>query len=185
MNQAEYAKHLGISQQRIAKMLQQGIISSGVVKFKRGTKTGYKIDPKKADVDYQNNRDHHNRPDPKKKKAAPKARKQKPSPAEKEDTAHAAGTGGISYADARKLNEQYKAALKKLEYEEKSGKTVNTDTVKRDAERAARIVKDLVTSWPGRTAPIITPLTDVFEVEQALKQETDQLLTEISKEVLK
>lgn len=184
MNQAQYAKHLGISQQRVAKMLQQGIISSGVVKFKRGTKTGYKIDPKKADVDYEKNRDHHNRPAPKKKKAA-KAKKPKPTPQEKKDTARQAGTGGISYANARSLNEQYKAALKKLEYEEKTSKLINTDAVKRDAARAARIVKELVTSWPGRTAPIITPLTDVFEVEQALKRECDLLLTEISKGVLR
>ena len=34
MNQTQYAKHFSISQQRVAKMLQQGIISNGVVIFK-------------------------------------------------------------------------------------------------------------------------------------------------------
>ena len=275
MNQAKFAKHLGISQQRVAKLTQRGIFTT-VVKFKRGSRDGYRYDPVQGKKDYDGNRSHVNRPKEKpvkkrKPKAAPKKKAGKAAKRNKVtktirfevfkrdgftcqycgkappgavlevdhiDPHSKGGDDGIenyttscfdcnrgkddrpldkipsailskqelaeekkrqieeliklsgllpfgTLLEAQKHKETYLGYLKKLEYEERAGKTVNTDTVRRDAERAARIVKELVTSWPGRTAPIITPLTDVFEVEQALKKECDQLLNEISKEILK
>ena len=92
-------------------------------------------------------------------------------------TARAGGTIGVTFID-----QQYKAALRKLEYEEKTGRLISAEEVKRDASRVGMIVKERVSAWPGRTAPLVAPISDIFEVEQILKREGDQLLTEISKE---
>lgn len=86
--------------------------------------------------------------------------------------------------DAQKEKETYLAALKKLEYEQKNGELILAEDVKHDAARAARIVKGAVSSWPGRTAPLLAPVSDVFEVEQILKRECDQLLNEIADEFI-
>jgi len=267
VNQTKFAKHLGISRQRVQKLLQRGIFTT-VVKEPWGSRWKYTFDPVQGKKDYDGNRSHVNRPEkkaPPKKKPGKAAKRHKVTKAirfevfkrdgftcqycgqappdvelevdhvdphstggkdgmenyatacfdcnrgkddnalgklpatitkkkaeakKKRDeirkTIEASGIGSLgTLSEAQIVKETYLGALRKLEYEEKSGKTVSTDSVKRDAERAARIVKDLVTSWPGRTAPIVTPLTDVFEVEQALKKECDLLLTEISKEVLR
>ena len=89
-----------------------------------------------------------------------------------------------SLSEAQKFKETYLGALRKLEYEKESGKLINADDVRKDAEKEARIVKERVIAWPGRTAPLVAPVTDEFEVEQILKRETDQLLEEISKAVI-
>jgi len=187
VNQAQYAKHLGISQQRVAKLLQQGIISSGVVKFQRGTKLGYRIDPKKADVDYNKNRDHQNRPKPKAKpeqKPKPGTKKRDPPPEVMESTARTAGTKGMDYNTARTLHEQYRAALSKLEYEEKSGKLIPAEQVRKDADALGRLVKGLFTAMPPRTAPLLAAETDPFKVQQMMIKEVNQILTEIADTLL-
>ncbi len=196
MNQAQFAEHLGITQQRVAKLTQRGIFTT-VVKFKRGSRDGYEYDPVQGKKDFDNNRSHVNRPKkkakrkPKAKAAKKKVVKKKSEPTEIERQAMAQAIidqAGLkvfkTLTEAQTFKETYLGALRKIEYDKESGKSLDAEDVKRDAERVARIVKEKVTSWPGRTAPIITPLTDVFEVEQALKKECDQLLNEISKEVL-
>ena len=181
MNQSEYAKHLGISQQRVSKMLKQGIISRGVVEIKSGTRTVYDIDPKKADVDYEENRSLMNRPDSKPKGA----RKPKLTLPEMEDAAQAAWTGGITRADAERINAQYNAALKKLTYEERTGKVIMASEVAKDAAHAGRLVKERLTAIPARIAPLVAIESDPFQCEQVMKKEINQILEEISKEALK
>jgi len=87
--------------------------------------------------------------------------------------------------EAQKHKETYLAALKKLEYEQKCGELIPAEQVKRDAERAARIVKEKVTSWPGRVAALVAVEPDPFKCDQILRQECNQLLDEIAKEVLR
>ena len=65
------------------------------------------------------------------------------------------------------------------------GELIPVEQVKRDAERAGRIVKEKVTSWPGRVAALVAVESDVFKADQILRQECNQLLDEISREVLR
>ena len=168
LTQKQYATFSGLSQGYVSKLIKRGM---PVGKKKR-------INPIAADKWRAENI------------ITPDARQEKPednesavSPEEMKTTAQKANIGKVTRSEAERVLSQYKAALKKLEYEEKTGKLILASEVVRDATRAARIVKDLVSSWPARTAPIITPLTDVFEVEQALKRECDYLLTQISEAV--
>ena len=65
------------------------------------------------------------------------------------------------------------------------GELIPSEQVRRDAKRAGRIVKEKVTSWPGRVAALVAVESDVFKVDQILRQECNQLLDEISREVLR
>nr|MBC8360929.1 hypothetical protein [Candidatus Desulfatibia profunda] len=79
-------------------------------------------------------------------------------------------------ANADKVERENKTATKEL---------IPAEQVKRDAERAARIVKEKVTSWPGRVAALVAVEPDPFKCDQILRQECNQLLDEIAKEVLR
>lgn len=80
-----------------------------------------------------------------------------------------------------------KAQADRTERENKtaSSELLPADIVKRDASKAGQVVKEKVTSWPGRVSPLVAVESDPFKVEQILKKECNQLLDEISKGVLK
>lgn len=145
------------------------------------TKKGrsYDIDPYQADRELEEKLDPTNQPSPKKG-----ARKPKPSPAVMEGKAKEGGTAGITYNEARTLSEQYRAALRKLEYEEKSGKLILASEVAKDADHIGRLIKERLTAIPIRIAPLIAVQNDPFECEQIIKTEINQILQELSKEVL-
>lgn len=93
-------------------------------------------------------------------------------------------TGGsaTSYAQARAIKEAYEARLKKLEYDEKSGKLIPADKVKADCFKAAVVVKEALLNLPIRIAPELASLTDPFEVERVLRQEIHAVLDLCSRE---
>lgn len=171
LTQSQYSAYCGKSQGYISKLIKRGMPTVKVGKKRR-------IDPIEADKWRSKNI---NAQDVDQIGKADGGNERTVSAEEKKEVIEKSGlTIFKNVTEAQALDRSYAAALKKLEFEEKSGELISAEDVKRDAERAARIVKDLVTSWPGRTAPIVAPITDVFEVEQALKRECDQLLNEIA-----
>lgn len=186
MNQSEYAKHLGISQQRVSKMLKQGIISSGVVVTRRGSREIYDIDPEEADVDYEENRSLMNRPEPKlKKKKAKGARKPKLTLPEVKSMIRAVGESGATKAESERIIAQCKAILIKSECEKESGKLILASEVAKDGDRLGRLINERLTAVSPRVAPLVAPLSDPFQCEQVMKKEINQILEEVSKEALK
>ena len=175
ITQAKFAEILGVSQPCVSVYIRKGKLA-GAIKH-RGHRT--LIDLDKALAILPGNMSNINRKQPTWKP------KKELSAEEKEKTAEKAGIAGVDYNTAHTLHEQYRAALRKLEYEEKRGQLISADQVRRDADSAARLVKDKVTTWPSRIAPLIAAESDLFKCEQILKQECDQLLEEISQEVLK
>ena len=65
----------------------------------------------------------------------------------------------------------FEALLKKLEYEEKSGKLVEIAKVEMEAFAAARVARDRLLLIPDRVAPIIIGETDMFEIKRVLREE--------------
>lgn len=184
MNQSQYAKHRGISQQRVAKLIQQGKIKKGVKK--KGNV--YSIDPVKADAELEGNLAPINRPKPKKSEPKPKSgkrsKKKDPPQAEMQNTAKEGGTVGMSYNTAHTLHEQYRAALRRLEYEEKKAELIPAESVRKDADALGRLVKGLFTAMPPRTAPLLAAESDPFKVQQMMIKEINQILDEISDTLL-
>ncbi len=178
MNQSEYAKHRGVSQQCISKYIEREQLKWSVTKKGRA----YEIDPDKADRELEETLDPINRPKSKPKKGA---KTTKLSPAVMEGKAREGGTAGMTYSTARTLSEQYRAALRKLEYDEKSGKLILASKVARDADSVGRLIKERLTAIPIRIAPLVAVKSDPFECEQVIKKEINQILEELSKGVLR
>ena len=93
-------------------------------------------------------------------------------------------TGGnaSSYAQARAIKEAYEARLKKLEYDEKSGKLIPADKVKADCFKAAVVVKEALLNLPPRISAELASTIDPFEVERILRQELHAVLDLCSRE---
>jgi len=177
MTQAEYAAHRGISQPRISKLLKTGQIPAGCMKKISGRKL---IDRDKADAALSENLDRMYNPNPA-KKGMPKAKPKKPSKPEMERTTKTAGTKGMSMADAQKLQAQYKAAILKLDYEERTGKLILAASVDKDFFDIARLTRDAILNIPDRVSAELASMTDTHVISEKLTAELTQALEGLSR----
>jgi len=76
----------------------------------------------------------------------------------------------------RQKKETLEIMLKKLEYEEKSGKLIPRAEVERDVFNAARAARDLWNGITHRLAPMVLCKTDLAEVEQIMAKEIEPFL---------
>ena len=164
----EYAVLCGLSSQYIRRIIAKGIITKQAVK-KKGKR--FLINPEQADLDREKNVAPENRKKP----------KLKPTVEEKETVSKQAGTNKLDYAECRRLNEQYKAGLKKLDYDQKSGRLIPADEVEREYFDIARTVRDSLMNIPGRINAILAAELDEVKVNEILTQEITQALEVLSK----
>lgn len=95
----------------------------------------------------------------------------------------AAVGGGPSYAQSRAVRELFAARLAKLEFEERSGKLVDVDTLKVEAFKVHRRVRDAILNIPDRCAPRLATMTDPAEVHAYLLGEISQALRMLSADI--
>jgi len=170
MSQKEYAEHRKVSQAYISQLIKRGQIPKSVWRWEGKNRV---IDVVEADRILERTLD-------------PANRRVKADRVEaRQETVERAGMGGMDYNTARTLHEQYRAALRKLEYEERKGLLIPAEQVRKDADFAGRLVKRMVSNWPSRIAALVAAESDHFKCEQILRKECNQLLEEISQEVLK
>lgn len=80
-------------------------------------------------------------------------------------------TSGVTYQKSKAHKEMYEALIKKMEYEEKSGKLVDRATVERDVFTSNRAVRDKLLLLPDRVAPILIGETDMHRFKEVLRKE--------------
>jgi hypothetical protein len=156
-----YAKHRGMSLKAVQKAIQSGRI--------RTTADG-KIDPAQADADWERN-------------TGPKAQKTiavsspvtRPVPPPPEPMA-----GGLDYARARAVRENYLARLAKIEFEERSGKLISRDEVQVAAFNRFRTFRDGMLNIPDRVAAVLAAETDTAKVHGLLTTEIRKALHEFA-----
>jgi hypothetical protein len=137
----EYARRRGVSDTAVHKAIESGRI----------TTVSGKIDPEAADKQWAENTNPAYHPS-----RAPQS--------SGNDAKH-------SYQSSRAMREAYEAALKKLEYEERSGKLISAAQVEVEAFNAARIARDILLTIPHRVAPQIIGKSDISEIEKILRKE--------------
>ena len=171
--QKEFAKILGVTQQRVSKYIADKKLEGAYIKKGRRTL----INTERALELLGRNLDPAGSPPEGKKKRL------KVDDEKKREVADSAGTGGLSYQTARTLNEQYKAALNKLEYEKKSGKLVDVETLERLFFDAGRKVRDQLLAIPDRCAALVAAAYggDQHECREILKKEITNVCSEIAK----
>lgn len=162
----QYAKRRGVSPEAVSKAVETGRIST--VLDAAGKR---KIDPAKADAQWELNTSKAMQ----RKPTAPA----RPPVSESPDPAPTAGAGP-SYAQSRAIREAYAARLAKLEFEEKSEKLVEVDKVKVEAFRTARIVRDAILAVADRIDAELAVLNDRNEINRVLKTELVRALEDLA-----
>jgi hypothetical protein len=183
MTQTEYANHRGVSQPRVSQFIRSGKIPASAMKRISGKKL---IDMEKADAALKDNLDRAYNPNPKKpgtKNPGKKAPKPQPTipPDAPEKTAQA-GTSDMTLARAQQIQAQYKAALLKLEFEEKNGKLISLEQVETDFFNIGRRFRDAVLNIPDRVSAGLASDTDQHSIAMKLTEELTQALEELSRE---
>jgi phage terminase Nu1 subunit (DNA packaging protein) len=165
VSQVELAKELGISQPRIALLKKQGVFK-GATRI-NGKRVRFDLEKAKAVYD---------------ERVAPvnRVRKSKLTQREKVETVKQAKLPmEMDYSTARTLNEQYKAALKKLEFEERSGQLIGVDVVERTAFESGRKIRDQLQNVADRCSALVAAETDPFECKRILSKEINFILEEL------
>jgi hypothetical protein len=88
--------------------------------------------------------------------------------------------GGLSYTDARAWAQRYKAALLKVELEEKQGKLIDAEAVKAAAFNKGRMLRDSLLNIPDRMAAILAAESDQIKIADILAAEIRAALDELS-----
>ena len=165
MNVSAYARHRGVSHVAVLKAIKAGRIA----KEADGT-----IDPLKADAAWGGNTSPAQQRKPTKESTGKIERPIDPP-------SNTAGiTSGPSYAQSRAIKEAYNARLAKLEYEEKSGALVRTDSVKVSWFNVLRVLRDRALNLPDRLAPLLASETDPKLVRELLDTELRQILNDVA-----
>jgi hypothetical protein len=171
MTQAEYAKHRGISQPRIAKLISQGKLDGAYIKKGRR----YIINPEDADRLMESNRDpiHDARIRPKRPRIEPASKTPAPS------------GEGKSLNEAARLNMWYRAALLKIKYEKEVGALISKDKVTKQAAHMGALIKTHLESLPAKLGQELAGINEPKQVAQLLRREIKSALTALGNEIAK
>ena len=157
-----YAKHRGVSLPAVMKAISEERLKESV--RRRGP--GYQINVELADREWAENTDSMTG-------APAHMSRQGEAPLPTDDGQP------ISYAEARAQHERFKARLAQLELEQREGKLVEAEAVKREGFRVARLVRDSLLNLPDRVAGELAAETNQFKVHLRLTQEIRRALEDL------
>ena len=176
----EYAAHAQLSGRYVRDLIARGQIT------KRSTRpfgTRKQIHRERADEDMELNV--HTQHPGAAPRNIPKAARKEPSPddapGKTAQAVNAAGTGKLSFSDAKTIQAQYRAALLKLEYGEKSGELVKRKDVESEFFMIARTVRDAVLNVPGRVSAELAGVTDQHVINSRIEEELVKALEELAR----
>jgi len=175
----EFAKQIDKTPQYVRRLIKQGKISKSSLKTEGKRKL---IHPEKALVDLKNNVSYVNKKTPKAKQSETGTETGKRNQEDDGGTtqhrsvAAKGNTQELTLSQAQTWQARFRAALLKLELEEKSKKLVASERVERDAFAKARVVRDGILRVADRVAPQLAVIEDPHVIGDILKT---ALLTEL------
>jgi phage terminase Nu1 subunit (DNA packaging protein) len=162
MNQAEYAKHRGVSRVAVHQ----------AVKAQRISLIDGKIDPAVADIQWSANT----------RARAPASPGQ--TPTDNGATVDPdAGDDGRGYWSARSRREKAEASMAEMKHEEMQGTLIKADAVRSAWSAKITGARDALLQIPSRIAPVLAAETDLARVTALLEAELRQALSELSTNV--
>jgi hypothetical protein len=156
LSMRQYAKHRGVSPEAVSKAVKRGRISTAL-----DDKGQRKIDPEIADREWTINSDES---------------KANFSPTADDKSNIETDKIGGNYRGARAVREAFNAKLAKLDFEQRSGKLVDAESVKKEAFKLARLTRDAVMSIADRISAEVAVETDPFKVSVRIREECRKAL---------
>lgn len=171
----QYADYRGVTRQTVYKHIRNGRLSKSVVNVDGKTM----IDKNRADIELAENLDRIHNPNPEPRRT--RSKKKNPTVPEMEQAVRDAGFEKTSLSEAQRLQANYKAALTKLEYEQKSGQLVSKADVETEYFTMARQTRDALLNIPDRISAELASYTDVHVVSQKITEALIECLEDLSK----
>jgi hypothetical protein len=161
-----------VTPRQIRRLIQKGKIPKSALKPK-GKR--FIVDPGKADVALSGSLSqvHKSRTAAPGKRTTP-TKKKKIGPLtelEKRD---------MTLAECQRLHERYKAALKQLEFDQKSGRLVSADEVKSAAFEIGRSIRDQIMNIAPRLGPILAGESDPNRITKMLHDQFRKALEQLT-----
>jgi hypothetical protein len=153
MSQADYARHRGKSRQYISRLAKAGVL----------VMRGGKVDANASDAVLDD------RPEPMSERVT--------------SAATDVPASGTTFAQARTADMVFRAKLRKLEHDVRTGKLIEADVVKQRWAAIYRQIVDAILAWPNRLAPEVAALTDERQVREVLMREARALINDLRAEV--
>lgn len=169
LNLTKYAKHAGVSQQRISKLKAEGRLEGCYTQKGRlclfdvaatDARLAESLDPAqtiKAKVPIS---------------TSPRALDLGVRDPKKAD-----------FNQSRAVNEYFKAELRKADYEERIGNLLRKEDVEKEAFDCARTIRDFIMNIPNRISDQLAVTGDREKIEQILKTELTNALESLSDEL--
>lgn len=166
MNQTQFAAKIGVSQNTIARYIRTGIIKKGVKK--KGRKIDIKPNIAKKEIKENVNVSYRPQSGPTMAKNDPKVKEIEKAESEK--------PGLMQF---KSVDAQYAAALRKIKYEEQTGKLILKSKVDETVFRATRIFRDTLLNIGPRISPILAAEKDKKKVMVILDREIKSALKDL------
>lgn len=172
-----YARHRGVSLRAVQKA-----VASGRIK----TLEDGRIDPQAADEQWtRNTAPRPQRPTeaanpPLTRNTHHRSELPKPNSIREESREPSRLDSAFDFARARAVRENYEARLRKLEFEERSGRLVNRDEIEVAAFNRFRMYRDAMLNIPDRLSAQLAAETDPARVHELLTEEIRRALNEVS-----
>jgi phage terminase Nu1 subunit (DNA packaging protein) len=159
ISQAEYARHRKVSRQYISR-----IAKAGVLVMRNG-----KVDVAASDAVL----------DDKPVAIEP----DRPAQSGRAAAGDSGGQQPTSYAQARLADMVYRAKLRRLDYETRSGRLISADEVKSKWFVITRQIRDKFLSVPSKLSPQLAALNDAREVRELLDAEIESILRALQDDI--
>lgn len=164
MTQAQYARHRKVDRSYVNRLAKRGVlILRG--KLVDVAASDAVLDDRPVDVEPQE----------------PASAVHSPQPRPQLESTGAVQPG--SFAQARSVEMVYKAKLRKLDFETRSGKLIPSDEVKVKWFTLVRQIRDKLLALPAKLAPQLAALSDVREVRELLDTEITALLRALQEDI--
>ena len=161
VSQAEYARHRRVDRSYISRLAKRGIL---VLRGKLVdvAASDAVLDDRPVDVE---------------------PREPLPSPQPRPSLESAGAAQPANFAQAKTIEMVFKAKLKKLEFEVRSGKLIPSDEVKVKWFTVARQIRDKLLAMPAKLAPQLAAVSDVRAVRELLDAEITALLRALQEDI--
>lgn len=154
----ELANTLGVTQQRVSRAINDGLLEKSVKVIKQGKRNRYEIDEALAVSEWDANIDLSKQRDIDKQEQTRELSSGLPDQSQ-------------NFKKAKTAGEVYKAKLIQLEYQIKSGDFISAEQVKGEAYKIGRRVRDSLMAVPERVSAELVSMDDPREISIYLKEQ--------------
>ena len=160
MSQAEYARHRGKSRQYIGRLAKAGVLIMRKDKVDVAASDAV-LDDRPVAIEPS--------------EAVPNA--------QSHSAAETIGPQPTSFAQAKLAEMVYRAKLRRLDYETRSGKLISADEVKAKWFVIARQIRDKLLAIPVKLSPQLAALSEAREVRELLDTEITSILRALQDDI--